>query len=76
MTLVPMKQTPQDYVSLQNKEEGFPGGLGVKDPALSLLGTGHCCGKGSVPSLGTSTCCVWAQTKKKKSKKKKRGDKN
>ena len=34
----------------------FPGGLEVKDLALSLLGSAHCYGVGLIPGLGISAC--------------------
>ena len=41
----------------------FPGGLTVKEMALSLCGLDHCCGAGSVPGLRTSECCICCQIK-------------
>ena len=37
----------------------------VKDPALSVLSLGHCCGVGLISGPGTSTCCGHSQEKKK-----------
>ena len=36
----------------------------VKDPVLSLPGSGYCCGTGLIPGLGTSTCHRHRQKKK------------
>lgn len=40
----------------------------VKDLALSLCGLGLCCGTGSFPGLGTSTCTAKIIVIKKKKK--------
>ena len=41
-----------------------------KKKIVSLQHLGHCCGEGSIPGLGTLTCCVLAKKKKKKERKK------
>ena len=41
----------------------------VKDPALSLMYLGHCCGTGLILGLGTASCCGCRPKKKKKKKK-------
>jgi len=51
MTKKKKKKKKRKYKPLE-----FPGSLVVKDPELSLLGSGHCCVAGSVLCLGTSTC--------------------
>ena len=38
----------------------------VKDPALPLQSSGHCCALSSILGPATSACCGYGQKKKKK----------
>ena len=43
------------FVSSKGITQEFPGGLVVKDPALSFCGLGHCCVVGLTPGPATFT---------------------
>ena len=55
------------------KEEEFPGGLARdKSSVVTAVAAGRCCGMGSIPGLGTSTCSACGKKNKNNKNRKNR----